>query len=1088
MKSNKFLTLFLWMLALLAFAFTHPTPAAGSYGNTSPKKGASTEYSAAPGPTSEIVRALGISWGYNWGIRESDLVQGYYEFVPMVHPLDVRDRLTYLQDIARAYPGRYWLVFNEPDYHEQDNCSPADAAQYYYRLRIALKEADPTAKLIVGGVLWPSPTWMTGFREEYKKRYGTYPVVEGWHVHNYAEPNSYDINNWRNVMNFWKNWMMANGGMVELWLSEFGCLPSDSIGQQIMRDQIPWLESQPYVTRYAWFVLSLEPTWWFKGAMTRADGQLTALGQLYATFGNSPSSSFTIQAAAGNGGTISPSGNVPVASGGTQTFSIAPNSGYRIADVKVDGVSAGAISSKTFTNVTSNRTIEASFTATSTYSLSIAKNGSGTGNVTSSPAGSSFAAGTVVTLTATPDGSSSFAGWSGGCTGASLTCQVTMNSNISVTAAFDLKPNTYTLTATAGANGSISPQGVTALNAGESKTFTITPNTGYVIADVLIDGVSQGAISSYTFNTVTANHTVEAGFAQDRSGSKVVLAVNCGGSEYKDKTGVVYKADTGSNGGAVYNTAAAIDGTEDDILYQSERWGNFSYNIPISNGTYSVTLKFAELYESNVNARVFSVKMEGKEVIPNLDVFAKVGKNRAYDVTVPVTVNDGSLNIEFTSPKKDAKVNAILVTSTQSPTELSIKASASAGGTIHPLGVIAVSQGGQKTFTITPNAGYSTADVKVNGLSRGAISSYTFNNVSVDHTIAASFNPLGVNQYSLTVTKAGTGSGAVAQSPSGTVFSPGTLVTVTANPESGSVFFGWSGACSGTSSSCTLTMNGNRSVEASFKKSEGGGGNGTYTRNFKLDLNGDGQTDILWQHQTRGDVFVWYMQGATFLRDEHIRTVEDTNWKIVGIGDFNGDGKADILWHHQVRGDVYVWCMDGTAFLGDQYIRTVEDTDWRIVGVEDFNGDGKADILWHHQVRGDVYVWYMDGATFLGDQYIRTVGDDLNWRIVGVGDFNGDGKVDVLWHHQSRGEVYVWYMDGATFLRDQYIRTVGDDLAWKIEGLGDYNGDGKVDILWRHQVRGDLYVWYMDGATFVRDQYIRSVNRVADDLDWRIVN
>ncbi len=240
--------------------------------------------------------------------------------------------------------------------------------------------------------------------------------------------------------------------------------------------------------------------------------------------------------------------------------------------------------------------------------------------------------------------------------------------------------------------------------------------------------------------------------------------------------------------------------------------------------------------------------------------------------------------------------------------------------------------GWQKTFTITPNAGYYTADVKVDGVSRGAASSYTFNNVTADHTLIASFNLPGPNQYSLTVSKTGTGSGVVTQSPAGALFSPGNLVTLIATAEAGSVFSGWSGACSGTPASCTVAMNGNRSVEASFNKGEGSGGKGSYTSNFKLDLNGDGQTDILWQHQTRGEVFVWYMQGATFLRDEHIRTVEDTDWKVVGVGDFNGDGTADILWHHQSRGEVYVWYMDGATFLRDQYIRTVgDDLDWKIV-------------------------------------------------------------------------------------------------------------------------------------------------------------
>ena len=72
---------------------------------------------------------------------------------------------------------------------------------------------------------------------------------------------------------------------------------------------------------------------------------------------------------------------------------------------------------------------------------------------------------------------------------------------------------TYTITAGAGAGGSISPKGTTTKNYGESQTYTITPNTGYAIASVTVDGANQGAIGSYTFNSVTANHTISATFS-----------------------------------------------------------------------------------------------------------------------------------------------------------------------------------------------------------------------------------------------------------------------------------------------------------------------------------------------------------------------------------------------------------------------------------------------------------------------------------------------------------------------------------------------------------------------------------------------
>lgn len=70
----------------------------------------------------------------------------------------------------------------------------------------------------------------------------------------------------------------------------------------------------------------------------------------------------------------------------------------------------------------------------------------------------------------------------------------------------------YTITATAGGNGSISPSGSVDVTAGEDQTFEITPDNGYRVSDVLVDGSSAGAVTSYTFTDVQAAHTIEATF------------------------------------------------------------------------------------------------------------------------------------------------------------------------------------------------------------------------------------------------------------------------------------------------------------------------------------------------------------------------------------------------------------------------------------------------------------------------------------------------------------------------------------------------------------------------------------------------
>ncbi|HZM17625.1 MAG TPA: hypothetical protein VFE28_16645, partial [Candidatus Krumholzibacteria bacterium] len=251
-------------------------------------------------------------------------------------------------------------------------------------------------------------------------------------------------------------------------------------------------------------------------------------------------SSFTITASAGAGGSITPSGAVPVASGGTQAFTITPDACHHIADVLVDGVSVGAVASYTFTNVTASHTIAASF-AVDSYTIT-ATAGAG-GSVSPSGAVAVNCGGTQG-FTITPDTCHHIAdvlvdGVSVGAVASYTFTNVTASHTIAASFAVD----TYTITATAGAGGSISPSGAVAVNCGGTQGFTITPNACNRIADVLVDGVSVGAVTSYTFTNVAASHTIAASFAVDSytitatagAGGSIspsgAVAVNCGGTQ-----------------------------------------------------------------------------------------------------------------------------------------------------------------------------------------------------------------------------------------------------------------------------------------------------------------------------------------------------------------------------------------------------------------------------------------------------------------------------------------------------------------------------------------------------------------------------
>jgi hypothetical protein len=236
---------------------------------------------------------------------------------------------------------------------------------------------------------------------------------------------------------------------------------------------------------------------------------------------------------------ISANGSVPAPCGTDMYFSIAPNSCFSIANVVVDGVSVGAVSSYLMNVTTANEhSISASF-AIKTYSLG-ASAGSG-GSI--SPGSVSVNCGAGQTFSIAPNACYRITdvvvdGASVGAVGSYTFSNVQTNHSISANFAI----NTYTISASAGAGGSISP-GSVSVNCGAGQTFTITPNACYRIADVVVDGTSVGAVGSYTFSNVQTNRSISATFAINTftispvtagaggSISPGSVSVNCGSSQ-----------------------------------------------------------------------------------------------------------------------------------------------------------------------------------------------------------------------------------------------------------------------------------------------------------------------------------------------------------------------------------------------------------------------------------------------------------------------------------------------------------------------------------------------------------------------------
>jgi subtilisin-like proprotein convertase family protein len=197
------------------------------------------------------------------------------------------------------------------------------------------------------------------------------------------------------------------------------------------------------------------------------------------------------------------------------------------------------------------------------------------------------------------------------------------------------------------------------------------------------------------------------------------------------------------------------------------------------------------------------------------------------------------------------------------------------------------------------------------------------------------------------------------------------------------------------------------------------------------------------------------------------------NWGLeistVEKGDFNRDAYPDLLWRHDTSGENVLWYMENNALYTGEFTNppVLTDVRWKMVGTHDFNGDRRTDILWRHNTSGENVMWFMDKNTIVSGTFTNPPAlVDLNWQMAGTGDFNGDAKPDILWRHDVSGENVVWFMNGNTLVSGTFLSPPSfPDTNWKMVGTGYFDPGVQLDILWWNQASGQLAVWFMNGIT-----------------------
>ena len=406
-----------------------------------------------------------------------------------------------------------------------------------------------------------------------------------------------------------------------------------------------------------------------------------------------------VTASAGEGGTITPAGQTLVKKGTSKTFDIAPAQGYEIVNVNVDGTDLGPISYYTFQRVGVDHTISATFQKAQQSGDTVTLTTTASDGGTVAPAGqTTYVSGQAVDVTFTPDQGYQLAsvkvnGRTASVTGNVLT--LTMDQSYAVSAVFEKIPDVPT---------------VMFENDFESVTGDSFPFHGWTLKGVNPNGYTWKQYTYYNWKSL-GNDTKHAYISDDWNG--------------------------GPQDEWLISPSVNLSGTRDGVLYFDYAYGIYG----IKNKTFTATVEAStDGGQTWTPIWNFQDSYTGQET----SGYALAG---SAEVKVPAQYAVDGVQFAFryvntthdTAPLAVDNVKLMAVEDGPVAQKYTITAAAGEGGSITPAGEVSVKEGASQTFTITASEGYAIADVLVDGQSVGAVDSYTFENVTANHTIAAVF-------------------------------------------------------------------------------------------------------------------------------------------------------------------------------------------------------------------------------------------------------------------------------------------------------------------------------------------------------------